>query len=62
MEPCVTWREPRCHSPPSSQRHTRGWEDVVPPMRPPCRGLCSYAGLHRAAVPGTNRCPHGAAQ
>jgi hypothetical protein len=37
-------------------------EEVVPPPRPPCRGLCSCAGLRCAAVPGTSRCPHSAAQ
>jgi hypothetical protein len=61
-EPCATWQEPRCHSPPSSRRCTRRREEVAPPAHPPRRGLCSCTGPRRAAVPGTSRCLHGTAQ
>jgi hypothetical protein len=37
-------------------------EEVVPPALPPRYGLCSCAGLRRAAVPGTSRCLHGVAR
>jgi hypothetical protein len=61
MDPCETWRAPRCRSRPSSRRRNRRWGEVASPARPLRCGLCSCTGLRHAAGPGTSRCPHGAA-
>jgi hypothetical protein len=56
MVPYATWREPHCHSPPSSQRHTHQQEEVAPPAHLPHLGSCSCAGPRQEAAPGTSRC------
>jgi hypothetical protein len=60
MEPYETRREPQCHSPSLSRRHTCQWGELVTPARRPRRGPCNCAGPRRAAVLGTSRYPHGA--
>jgi hypothetical protein len=62
MDPCVTRWVPCCRTRPLSRRCTRRRDEMAPPAHPPRCGLCSCAGLRRAAIPGTSRCLRDAAR
>jgi hypothetical protein len=57
----VMWQEPCRLSPPLSRRRTRRREAPVLPVRPQCRRPCNCTDPRRTVVPGTSRCPRGAA-